>query len=495
MLKKGRGILSFFRKNRAQEDATPKPTEARRWHEPSQINRPVEFTASGRAHSLFFTPESEGKDFSSVLNDVQTYISANYSTLITGNSEDAKAQMKRYITKYIQDRRIAVNGISGEKLVDALYSEMAEFGFLTKYIHGIGIEEIDVNSWKDIEVQYSDGRTVKLDERFDGPQHAVNVIRRMLHVSGMVLDNASPIALGHLSKNIRITVLKSPIVDEDVGVAASIRIVNPQSMKKDDFVRGGTATEPMLDFLSLCVRYGISVCVAGATSSGKTTVAGWVLTTVPDNKRIYTIENGSRELALVREKDGRVVNSVIHTLTRDSDIDRQRIDQISLLDAALRFNPDIIVVGEMRGAEANAAQEAARTGVAVVTTIHSNSCEATYRRMVSLCKRAVDTPDQTLMDYVTEAYPIVVFCKQLENKQRRMMEIQECEILPDGSRRFRPLFQYIITDNRMEDGKFIIEGHHEQVNAISDSLAKRLLENGMPRSLIGRLQGKEAAIA
>ena len=46
----------------------------------------------------------------------------------------------------------------------------------------------------------------------------------------MVLDNASPIALGHLSKNIRITVLKSPIVDEDVGVAASIRIVNPQSM-------------------------------------------------------------------------------------------------------------------------------------------------------------------------------------------------------------------------------------------------------------------------
>lgn len=65
----------------------------------------------------------------------------------------------------------------------------------------------------------------------------------------------------------------------------------------------------------------------------------------------------------MREKDGKVVNSVIHTLTRDSDNDRQRIDQTNLLDYALRFNPDIIVVGEMRGAEANAAQEAARTGV------------------------------------------------------------------------------------------------------------------------------------
>ncbi len=403
--------------------------------------------------------------------------------------------MKRYITKYIQDRRIAVNGMSGEMLVDALYTEMAEYGVLTKYIFGSGIEEIDVNSWRDIEVQYSDGRTVKLDARFDSPEHALSVIRRMLHVSGMVLDNASPIVLGHLSKNIRIAVLKNPIVDEDVGIAASIRIVNPQRMKKEDFIKCGTATEPMLDFLSLCVRYGISVCVAGATSSGKTTVAGWVLTTVPDNKRIYTIENGSRELALVRERDGRVVNSVIHTLTRDSDNDRQRVDQISLLDMALRFNPDIIVVGEMRGAEANAAQEAARTGVAVLTTIHSNSCEATYRRMVSLCKRAVDMSDQTLMDYVTEAYPVVVFCKQLENKQRRMMEIQECEILPDGSRRFRPLFQYVITENRMEDGKFIIEGHHEQVNTISASLAKRLLENGMPQAVIERLRRKEEQIA
>lgn len=441
-----------------------------------------------QAHSLFFAPESEGKDFSIVLSDVQEYISENYSTLITGNHADSKVQMKRYITKYLQDHRISVKGMGGDALADALYTEMAEFGFLTKYIFGTGIEEIDINSWRDIEVQYSDGSTVKLAERFDSPEHAVNVIRRMLHISGMVLDNASPIVLGHLSKNIRIAVLKSPIVDEDVGVAASIRIVNPQSMQKEDFIKSGTATEPMLDFLSLCVRYGISVCVAGATSSGKTTVAGWILTTIPDNKRIYTIENGSRELALVREKDGKVTNSVIHTLTRDSDNDRQRVDQITLLDMALRFNPDIVVVGEMRGAEANAAQEAARTGVAVLTTIHSNSCEATYRRMVSLCKRAVDMSDATLMDYVTEAYPIVVFCKQLENKQRRMMEIQECEVLPDGTRCFRPLFQYVITENRMEDGNFMIEGHHRQVNTISESLAKRLLENGMPQPIINSLR-------
>ena len=371
---------------------------------------------------------------------------------------------------------------------------MAEFSFLTKYIFGTGIEEIDINSWKDIEVQYSDGRCEKMEEHFESPEHAINVIRRMLHVSGMVLDNASPAVLGHLSKNIRIAVLKTPLVDEDVGIAASIRIVNPQSLKKSDVVDGGTATDEMLDFLAECLRYGISICVAGATSSGKTTLAGWLLTTIPDNKRIFTIENGSRELALVREKDGKVTNSVIHTLTRFSENEKQNIDQDMLLDMALRFNPEIICVGEMRSSEAYTAQESARTGHTVLTTIHSNSCESTYSRMRTLCKRKYDMDDEMLMDLVTEAFPIVVFTKQLENKKRRLMEIMECEITPDGKRHFNSLFRYEITENRVEGDKFIINGTHKKVCGISESLKKRFLENGMPREVLNKITGGGASV-
>ena len=50
---------------------------------------------------------------------------------------------------------------------------MAEFGFLTKYIYGEGIEEIDVNAWDDVEVQYSGGVTEKLKEHFESPEHAI----------------------------------------------------------------------------------------------------------------------------------------------------------------------------------------------------------------------------------------------------------------------------------------------------------------------------------
>jgi pilus assembly protein CpaF len=271
-------------------------------------------------------------------------------------------------------------------------------------------------------------------------------------------------------------------VDDDVGISASIRIVNPKHLKKEDFIQSGTATDEMLNFLSSCLRYGVSVCIAGATNSGKTTLAGWLLSTLPDFMRIFTIENGSRELAIVRESDGKTLNSVVSTLTRMSDNERQSIDQEMLLDMALRFNPNVICVGEMRSAEAYTAQEAARTGHTVLTTIHSNSCEATYRRMCTLCKRKYDLSDETLMSLVTEAFPIVVFTKQLENKQRRIMEVSECEIVPDtngSSRQYRTLYRYDIAENRMENGRFIINGEHRLIDPISQSLQKRFFENGL----------------
>ena len=441
-------------------------------------------------HNLFFTPEQEAEDFHTVLTQVQEYISAQHSGLLSdGNAAEAKEHIKRYVTKFVQDSRVAVKGMTQQQLVDLLYTEMAEYSFLTKYIFGEGIEEIDINSWRDIEIQYAGGRCAKLQEHFYSPEHCVNVLRRMLQASGTILDDQSPLVVATLAENVRIAVMKHPVVDASVGAAASIRIVNPHNIGRQDLLDGGSATGEMLDLLSECVRYGISMCFAGATSSGKTTAAGWLLSTIPDSKRVFTIENGSRELSLVRETDGKVSNSVVHTLTRNSENELYRIDQIDLVDISLRFNPDIVVVGEMRGAEANAAQEIARAGVAVVTTIHANACEATYRRMVSLCKRAVDMSDETLMSYVTEAYPIIVFCKQLENKQRRLMEIMECEILPDQTRNYRTLFRYEISENRFENGEFFITGEHAIINPISDSLCKRLLENGMPQDRINLLKG------
>lgn len=448
----------------------------------------MNLTSQNSTQNLFFKSDKK-QIFSDALKEVQTFISNNYSALvveginnINSGTDEVKQQVKRYIGKYLLDRKISVECLTQTALIDKLYSEMAEFSFLTKYIFGSGIEEVNINSWDDIVVQYSDGKSVKLEEKFESPEHAINIVRRMLHVSGMVLDNTSPAILGHLSKNIRIAVLKTPLVDEDVGVAASIRIVNSQKLKKEDFIRSGTATEDMMDLLSTLVRYGVSTTVAGATSSGKTTLTGWLLSTIPFDKRIFTIENGSRELDLVeRDEGGNVLNEVIHTKTKESEDKKKSITQDDLLDMSLRFNPCYIVVGEMRDSEADAAQEAARTGHTVITTIHSNSCDSTWHRMMTLCKRKPQhSDDDSIFNLVTEAFPIVVYAKQLENKQRRIMEIMECEIKPNGKREFHSLYRYTITENRIENGKYVINGYHEKCANISPSLQRRLLENGMP---------------
>lgn len=95
------------------------------------------------SRSLFFSPQDE-KDFQTVLKDVQEYISSKYSVLILDeNSDEVKQQIKRYISKFVMDYRIQVKGMSDKELIDALYTEMAEFSFLTKYIFGAGIEEIN----------------------------------------------------------------------------------------------------------------------------------------------------------------------------------------------------------------------------------------------------------------------------------------------------------------------------------------------------------------
>ena len=147
-----------------------------------------------------------------MLREVQGYLSKEYSGLVTaGGSDEVKAQIRRFAGKYIQDHRICVAGMGTEELIDAIYSEMAEFGFLTKYgLRRRGSRRLTSTHGTMWRYRFSGGETRKLEEHFESPEHAVNVVRRMLHVSGMVLDDASPSVLGHLAKNIRIAVLKNP---------------------------------------------------------------------------------------------------------------------------------------------------------------------------------------------------------------------------------------------------------------------------------------------
>ena len=273
-----------------------------------------------------------------------------------------------------------------------------------------------------------------------------------------------------------------PAEFDEVGINASIRIVNQQTVSEQKLLDSGSATAEMLHFLMACIRYGVSVCIAGSTGSGKTTIMAWLLSNVPNNQRLITIEEGSREFDLVkRDENGNILNSVIHLLTRPSENPALNINQDFLLERVLRKHPNVIGVGEMRSAaESLSAAESSRTGHTVCTTIHSNSCNSTYRRMMTLAKRKYSMDDAVLMEIMVEAYPIVVFTKQLEDRSRKIMEILEGEDYRDGQLISHTLYKFEVEDNVTDEkGEIHVVGHHRKVGLISDTLKKRLLDNGI----------------
>lgn len=434
-------------------------------------------------------------EYEKVLEMATDYLTQNFPDTILNlfdieNKEEVKKQIFLNIKKYLQDNSLAVENMLIDELVEKIYTDSFEFGFLNKYIFDENVEEINGNSWDCIYVNYSDGRIVKLNEKFQDEEQTLSVIRRILSISRNRVNDAEPIALGEIGKNRRITVIIPPIVDEEVGVTFSLRNVNSNSVSKTTFLEKGTATQDMLDFLETVLRYGTSICIAGGTGSGKTTLTNWLLSTIPNNKRIYTIESGSRELDLIkRDEKGNIINNVISTKTKENKNKEFCVDQDKLLAIALRYHPDIICVGEMRDKEAYTAQEASRTGHNVITTVHAESAEDTYDRILSLCLKAdANINDERLFEYIIRAFPIVIFAKQLEDKSRKIMEIMESYIDDDKKIRFNPIFNFQVEETKLIDGKTVIVGNHKKVGGISQKLAKRLMNNGMPTNELNKLR-------
>ena len=422
-------------------------------------------------------------ELSSLVPLCQSFIARNYSAAIIDKSKTE--ELKAYIGKYLYDTDYSVVGFDTKELVERLFEEMAEYSILTKHLADPDIEEININGWDDVALTHLDGRIEKANEHFFSPTHAIDIVKKLLQHSGMIIDNAAPIAQGHLPNNTRVTALKEPIVDANRGIAVSIRMLHPQRVDRESLLQTESLTEEMLYFLEVCLRYGVSFVVAGRTSSGKTTLLNSLLGSIPDGKRIYTIESGARELSLIkRDGNGKVVNNVVHTLSRPSDKEVYDISQEDLVMAALRFDPDIICVGEMRDAEAHSAVEASSTDHTVVTTVHGGGGRYAHRRIAFLSQRRFPIDMKISMQQAALAFPVVVFAHKLEDNSRKIMDISECVAHDDGELEYRTLYRYKINSNEYKDGRFHIIGEFIKENTPSDYLCTKLLRGGIPQEIL-----------
>jgi flagellar protein FlaI len=160
--------------------------------------------------------------------------------------------------------------------------------------------------------------------------------------------------------------------------------LNPWSVFK--LVDLGTFSLEEAAFLWLMVKYRVPIMVLGELFTGKTTTINAILSMIPPDSRVFTIEDAPELAAPSRYW--------IRTITReDVDNPQDRISVFSLLKIAVRMSVDYIIVGEVRGEEARDWAQAILLGHGGLTSFHASTVEAALLRLRS---PPIEVPEQAL---------------------------------------------------------------------------------------------------
>ncbi|WP_456470625.1 type IV pilus twitching motility protein PilT [Caminibacter sp.] len=152
-------------------------------------------------------------------------------------------------------------------------------------------------------------------------------------------------------------------------LAAAFRIIPERPLSLDEL------NAPKV-FKELIKREKGLILVTGPTGSGKSTTLAAMLNEVNEhyNKHIITIEDPIE-----------FVHPHKKSLFSQREVGRDTKSFLNALRAALREDPDIVLIGEMRDRETIAAAiTAAETGHLVFGTLHTNSADRTINRIVNV---------------------------------------------------------------------------------------------------------------
>jgi len=195
---------------------------------------------------------------------------------------------------------------------------------------------------------------------------------------GKKLDEDNPLLNAQLPDGSRLAAVIPPVVRP--APAMVIRKFTSRQYTVEDLIAGGTLTRPLADFLEEQIGNGQTLLISGGTGSGKTTLLRILANSIPDHERIVVIEDTS-ELGIQKPN--------ILATECQTDTYRNAVTFDDLLKAALRWRPDRIILGEVRGVEARTLLDSFNTGhTGSLATIHANSAVKALRRFANLVLRS-----------------------------------------------------------------------------------------------------------
>ncbi|MCD6478890.1 MAG: CpaF family protein, partial [Candidatus Diapherotrites archaeon] len=294
------------------------------------------------------------------------------------------------------------------------------YGKLTPLITDDNLEEIMINGkGKPIFVFHKKYGMCRTNLIIENESALYRLILRIANTVGKKFDEDNALLDARLPGGARVNATYKSVTP--FGYTLTIRKFNRNPMSIIQLIENKTISVEAAAFLWLAVEglriNPMNIIVSGGASSGKTTLLNALCAFIRPEERIITIEDtleldlGDRENWIQLESRPKIQNV-------------KEVSMNDLLKNALRMRPDRIIVGEVRGEEAQTMFVAMDTGhKGLLGTLHSN----TAREMVLRLKAApMNVPINMIPLLNLAVIMFKMYSRQL-GMIRRVKEIAEIE--------------------------------------------------------------------
>ena len=310
-----------------------------------------------------------------------------------------------------------------DRIADAVVAGVLGLGRLQRLLEDPEISDIHVRGTNPVWVKWRNGTRSCVEPIVDSDEELIELIRRAatrLVRNEQRFDAANPELNLQLPDGSRL--FATMAVSQHPSLIVRRHRFDISSLK-ELHDRGMFGDEIRL-FLSAAVRAKRNIVIAGGTGSGKTTLLRALLNEVPPNERIVTIED-AYELGIERFADRHPDHDALQS--RSANIEgRGAISMSDLTKMALRMDPDRVIVGEVRGAEAFPMLMAMSQGNnGSMCTMHADSARSVFPKLAAYVSMAsTGLPVDTVNLIVASAVHLVIYIDN-SNGMRRIRSIRE----------------------------------------------------------------------
>ncbi|MDW8045591.1 MAG: type II/IV secretion system ATPase subunit [Nitrososphaerota archaeon] len=318
-----------------------------------------------------------------VLDKIIEIISAELDPMAIGREEDLRKALlkegRRIINEYATRFRILRDKSVREKFYYFLERDFLGYGPLNVLMLDWRIEDISCDGVNTpIFVWHRKYESMPTNIQFQDRKYLDDYIVKLAHKSGKHVSSAFPIVDAMIYGKHRLAASFREEVSPK-GSTFSIRKFREEPYSIVDLIDIGTLNDEMAAYLWLMMEHKASMLVIGGTAAGKTTLLNAIASMIKPGYKVVTVEE-TAELNIP-------IENWVQFVSRESyGLGETKIGEVTLYDllkTSLRYRPDYIVVGEVRGEEAFVLFQAVATGHGGLCTIHGDSLESCIKRLTS----------------------------------------------------------------------------------------------------------------